>query len=384
MVPGHRRANLEAERGAYVAGAAEGDGEGVGAVDAQDHHNEIDEEAHQHVGGEEGKEPQLVLIGGGDTIDAHGQDGAGVQDAAYLIAHHLPQHDKTNAFEAAAGGAGAAADEHAHGEDDPREMRPLPRIVVEDTGGGEEGDDLEEAGAQGAVDAIVAGAHEDEHNQRCTHENGAAVELELRVLQELAEAILEDGEVEQGEAGAAQEHEEDGGVVDGHAVEVARAGIMGGEASGGGDGHRVVDAVEEVHAFEVEADGADDGEEGVDAPDPVALCAQSGVHLDAHGACGLGREHLDATADERRDDGDGEEDDPQAADPLREAAPEEQGVGQAFYVVDERCAGGGEAGDGLEVGIGDGRDIAAEVEGEAAEEAEDDPHERHDEEGVAA
>ena len=384
VVPGHRGTYLQTERGAYIAGAAEGDGEGVGAVDAQNHHNEIDEETEHHIGCEEGEEGLLAVVGDYIAVDADRQHGSGVQDATELVAQHLPQHDDAHTFEAATRGAGTATNEHADGEDDPCEVWPLAGIVVEDTGGGEERDDLEQAGTEGGGKGIVAATHDDEHDEQRAHKDDGDVEPKLGVPEELYQPALEQGDIEECEAGAAEEHEEDGRVVDGGAMEVAGAGVVRGEATGGRDCHGVVDAVETAHAFEVEAEGADGGEQRIDAPDPMALGAEARVHLDAHRPCGLGREDFHATTHHRGDDGDGEEDDAEAADPLGEAAPEEQGMGQAFHIVDERGSRGGEAGDGLEVGIGDGREIAAQVEGEAAEEAEDGPYECHHQEGVAA
>ena len=159
---------------------------------------------------------------------------------------------------------------------------------------------------------------------------------------------------------------------------------MGGEAARGRAAHGVVDAVEPAHAAGHEAERAADGEHEVDHPYPLGTGAEARVESGADGSCGFGCEHFDGTADERGKNGRGEEDDAQAAYPLRHAAPEEQAVGQFVYVVNDGGTGGGEARHGFKVGVGESGYVATDDEGKRAEEAEDDPRERHDEVGVAS
>ena len=50
-------------------------------------------------------------------------------------------------------------------------------------------------------------------------------------------------------------------------------------------------------------------------------------------SCSLGSKHLGLSSYKRWQQGDGEEHDSQTAYPLGERTPEEQSVGEAFYIV---------------------------------------------------
>ncbi len=308
-------------------------------------------------------------------VHLDGQDGPGVQDALHLVAHNVHHHHRTDALEAAARGAGAATEEHARREDDPRDVVPLGDVGIEDARGGHEGDDLKEALPDGFRPRIAVDGDEDGADDGGRHEYDADVELELGVVEELPEASLEQGGIEEGEAGSGEEHEEDGDVVDVGAVEEPCVIIVRSEPSRCGGGHGVVHAVEEAHTRLVVAEGAGKGQDEVYAPDPFGGGAQAGVHLRPHGACGLRSEHFHATAHERGDDGNGEEGDSKTANPLRHGAPEEQGVRQALHVVENGAACGSESRHGLEEGIGEVGDVAADDVGKGTEQAEDDPGE---------
>ena len=176
-----------------------------------------------------------------------------MEDGAELVAQHLPEHYHTDAFEATTRGAGTTSNEHTHGKDDPCDMWPLASVIVEDACGGEEGDNLEEAGAESICNGIVATTHDDEHDKHCAYDDYGDVKAELAILEELLNLVLEDGQIQQRETGATQEHKEDGRVVDGGILEVACAGIVRGKASRGRDGHRVVETIEATHALKIEA-----------------------------------------------------------------------------------------------------------------------------------
>ena len=149
--------------------------------------------------------------------------------------------------------------------------------------------------------------------------------------------------------------EDDGDVFYRRRVEVGDAVVVDGEAAGGGGGHGVVDGTEAVHACQRIADAAADGEHDVYPPDAHGGRAEPRMHLGADGASGFGREHLHRVAHHRGKDGDGEEDDSQTSDPLRERPPEEHGLmvlELCLDVVEHRGSRGGEPGHGLEERVG--------------------------------
>ena len=106
------------------------------------------------------------------------------------------------------------------------------------------------------------------------------------------------------------------------------------------------------------------------------------MHLRAYGASSLSSEDLHSTTYQRRQHGNGEEDDTQSAYPLHERAPEQDAVGQPLDIVDDGDTGGGEPRHGLEESISHREDAAMEDEGKHAEETEDNPGEGDDDVGI--
>ncbi len=145
-------------------------------------------------------------------------------------------------------------------------------------------------------------------------------------------------------------------------MEVARASIVCRETTSGSGGHRIVHTVEESHASHIVTNSTADGKHEIDAPNPLRRGAQPRVHLRTNRTGGLSREHFHITSNKGGDDGDGEEHDSQAANPLRHRAPEKQAMRQNLYIVENATACRGKTGDGFEVGIGEVVDVTADEE----------------------
>ena len=60
--PGHRRADFEAQGGAHITAAAQGDGKGVGAVHSSENHDEIGGETQHDVCHKECNERNLCWV----------------------------------------------------------------------------------------------------------------------------------------------------------------------------------------------------------------------------------------------------------------------------------------------------------------------------------
>ena len=168
-------------------------------------------------------------------------------------------------------------------------------------------------------------------------------------------------------------------------VEVADAGVVGGEAAQRDGREAVADGVEHAHAGQPVGGGARDGEREVDVPQGLGGLGdarrQLGV-LDRTGDLGAVEQH--AADPEHGQHGDGEDDDAHAAQPLQQLAVEQHGVRQGVEAVQHRGAGGGETGEGLEDGVGEGNPQPRHgPERQRAEEAEPRPEQHHDEEAVA-
>ena len=81
-------------------------------------------------------------------------------------------------------------------------------------------------------------------------------------------------------------------------MEVACAAVVSGKAAGSRNRHGIIGAVEETHTLEVETDGTDKCQRGINTPYPAPCGAEAWVHTGTHRAGGFGGEDLDATADE--------------------------------------------------------------------------------------
>ena len=87
--PRHGGANLGAERGPYVADTAEGDGDGIGIVDACDNHDGCGDDDHDTGEGEEGEEGYELGLWDVLSVDLDGEDGVGMEDLSEVVAHDL-------------------------------------------------------------------------------------------------------------------------------------------------------------------------------------------------------------------------------------------------------------------------------------------------------
>ena len=316
--PGHRRADFEAQGGAHIAAAAQGDGKGVGAVHASKNHDEVGGETQEDIGEEKGHECNLYRSMYRRVIHLDGQQCLGVEHVANLVAQDFQGNDTACTLESARRTPGATAKEHAQAQYDPGDVVPLCRILVEHSCRGEERHDLEQGDTDGIRDAVVVVLEQEIDDERRGHQCQHRIEAEFSILEQLLDLALEQGRVEHGKTDTREEHEHNGGIVDGGIVEVARAGIVGGKASGGRDGHRIIGGIKQVHPENEEAGRAGHSEQQIDAPQGLGGGGQPRVHLALDWARGLGGEHLYRSADKGRDNGDGKEHDSQAPDPLGE------------------------------------------------------------------
>ena len=137
-----REAKAEA---AKVADAAEDDGDGVGAVDVGHHQYERGQQAQDEVHGEEGQKGSSLLVRYVGVVDLQRKYGVGVQYLFKFIADSFEQHHPSDALKATTRRARTGSDEHAGGQDDPGDVWPLAGVIVEQTSGGDERNNLEDA-----------------------------------------------------------------------------------------------------------------------------------------------------------------------------------------------------------------------------------------------
>ena len=314
-----------------------------------------------------------------------------VKDAAWM---HQPQDlpgalavEKQHAvdLQAASGGAGAAAGEG--GEDHRHRRQRRPRAVVggREAGRGGEGNRLEQAVAEGALRrARVEKQHagDDDRDQR----QSADVNPRLAVLEVAADAAPgKHGEVQR-EADSRERHEDDRDAFDGRAVEVAEARVMGGKTADGHRGEGMADGVEGVHASEPVGDAAGGGEAQVDEPQRLGRLGDARRELGVlDRPRRLGAIELHSADAEHRQHRHRQHDDAHAAEPLQPLSIEEHRARQVVEASDHCGAGGGEAGERLERGIGERRrDLRCQVQGKGAGQSQSEVEQHGDEKALAA
>ena len=220
---------------------------------------------------------------------------------------------------------------------------------------------------------VVAHHHQLYHNESRKGGDEEHIELELRVLEQVLDLELDNCRIKQGEVHSREEAEEGADVFQRRRMEERCTAVVGGETTRSRSGHRIVETVEEIHSCHVIGGDAGDGEHQIDTPYPFCRGRESGMQLGLDRTRSLGGKHLGLSANERRQQGDGEEHDTQTAYPLGERSPEEQSVREAFHIIQDGGTRGGESRHRLEVGIRKVADVAAYHEGQGAEETEDNP-----------
>ena len=141
----------------------------------------------------------------------------------------------------------------------------------------------------------------------------------------------------------------------------ADRGILGREAPGRERAHRVVAGIEPAHPGELQRDCAQQREKQVSRADPAPHLDGPGEDL-VRALGGLGTKKLHATDPQERQHHDGHHDNAEAADPIRERAPEQQAGRILIEAKDDGRAGCREARHRFEKGISDGQFVLSEDE----------------------
>lgn len=293
--------------------------------------------------------------------------------------------DDADDLDAAAGASGAGAADSDEGYDNPAVGVPEHIVLGGETGGGHHADAVE-YGAAEAVEKCgdgafsggepVGGGDDDGHRDdgQCQDDDEAS---QFAVLPEYAHLATEEDEVEQGEVDGGEEHKEGCGEFDDGGVEPPDGVGMCGETSRGDGGEGVVDGVEHTHAGDIEGADADGGEHHIEAPQPACGGADAGMEFSEFQARGLGGEEFLVAVAHTGENGEGEEDDTHTSQPVADAAPEEDGVGEGVNIGEGRGPRGGEAAHCLKERHSGTTGGSAEEKRNHPHDGEDYPGERH-------
>jgi hypothetical protein len=217
------------------------------------------------------------------------------------------------------------------------------------------------------------------------------VEPELLVAEQGPGAPPRERAVHEGEVRAGDDHERDDHPLRGGGEGLDRAGLRR-EASCGHRREGVRDGLEEAHplvdarpAEQREHEDLQAGQADVEEPETARGVPDRGGQLLELGPGQLGLHQLPPSDPQTRENGDRQHDDPHAAEPLRELAPECERVRERLDVGDHRRAGRREPRHRLEVGVDRirGRALAGEEVRKRGEEGGEEPCERDDQEAFA-
>ena len=322
---------------------------------------------HKHVGGADGLVVQQL------AVHAGGRYHLRVQGGLELLGQGLTQNEETAHLDAAAGAARAGANEHEHDQNLFREGRPQVKIAAGKAGGGDDGAHLKSGLPQRLAKAVVHTINIGSDDTHC-HCDDHKVAPHLLAGSSAAELAHEQQEVGV-EVDAEQDHEDghdplDVGRKAGKAV-VAEAEAAGARRTKGGE-----HGFEQGHSANQQEHQLQHGKGKVDAVQDLS----GGLYLRhqlIHLRAGAFRLHqVDVGAAGQRQQREQKHQNTHAADPVGEAAPEQNTVGQPLHGGQDTGTGGGKAGDCLKQSIHRVRDAAGEHKGHRAHHRDEHPAQR--------
>ena len=307
------------------------------------------------------------------AVHAGGRYHLRVQGGLELLGQGLTQNEETAHLDAAAGTAGAGANEHEHDQNLFREGRPQVKIAAGKAGGGDDGAHLKSGLPQRLAKAVVHTINIRSDDTHC-HDDDHKVAPHLLAGSSAAELAHEQQEVGV-EVDAEQDHENghdplDVGRKAGKAV-VAEAEAAGTRRTKGSE-----HGFEQGHSANQQEHQLQHGKGKVDAVQDLS----GGLHLRhklVHLRAGaFGFHQVDVRAASQRQQREQKHQNTHAANPVGEAAPEQNAVGQPLHGGQDAGTGGGKAGDRLKQGIHGVRDAAGEHKGHRAHHRDEHPAQR--------
>ncbi len=298
------------------------------------------------------------------------------------MAHHLDRARRR---------ARRAAREHEREEGEQRDDGPEREVGSREPRRGDDRDGLEDRGPDGLLALGNAVSPQLDEQRDRGGEDERQVEPELLVAHEDAWAPPDETAEQEHEVHAREEHEERDDPLSRRREGRDRVRLRR-EAAGRHRGERVRERLVRRHLV-VDPEPAERGEEerqqnrqpDVQAPEEPCRRADPLAEGPDLGARELGVHHLPPADAETRQDGDGEDDDPHPAEPLRELAPHGQRAGELVEVRDHARAGRRRRGHALEIGVDRVVELLAADQqvGQGSERGRHQQHRGHHEEALA-
>ena len=348
-----------------------------------DHQYQIDED--------EGEGSADIVVGDDLAGDADAQDGAWMEHFCKLVEGALGTDEQADHLDSAASAARTGSNGHENKGGHPEGHAPLDIIeaLAGESCAGDDAGNVEKGCAEVQADGVQEAVCLDfcvwpleEHQEENQRDSAHGIEecVHFLVAQEYLWAayaqIVEEGVVEAGE-----QHEGHTDIFHIGRMEEADTLCMSAETSGGYSGHGVAYGIVQVHGPSPEQQGADGGEEEVDGEGAACGGANLGlqfVQFQSGHFCGI---YVAVLHFVDGNQGHGEHNDSQTANPVHHAAPEAQSVRESVNVGEDGGAGGGESAHGLKEGVGQ-RHAQMQDEGHHANDGEKHPRERYHEKTV--
>ena len=308
-----------------------------------------------------------------------------MDDAGHLPDRLLEEHDGPHHLDPAPRRARARREARQEDHPDGGEPGPLREVDGGETRRRGDGHHVEGRVAQcrGEVGVGSLGQQEGRDAQgRSHHPQEHAPRLHVGDVR--GERAAAHGDEMRREIEACRQHEGDSHGLDRLRVEVGEARVARGEAAQAHGREAVDDRVHPRHAGQAERDDAREGHDRIHRPEPLGGVADSRRELGVlHAARALRLEELAAAHAQERQDGHRQDDDPHAADPDHERAPDVERGLQRVQAGEDRGPGGRHARDGLEVGVREGHARDREEERDGGEGGHHRPDEGDQQEAVA-
>ena len=217
-----------------------------------------------------------------------------MEHVAELVAHNLEQHGQADGLHGSGCRTGAGTDHHGDAQHQPGAGRPQHVVGRSESCRGLCRGNLEGCKTEALLQSHRCVYQQDDGDEQCEHRVAPDVPAELRVLQQADGLPLQDGNIEQGEVHARDEHEEGCDVLDVGRVVCHEAALLHRVTAGGGSRHGGAQAVEPGHVAQQQQGSVCKGDDEVDGPYPFRRHVEAGMELAVCRTGGLGSKELHA------------------------------------------------------------------------------------------
>ena len=299
-----------------------------------------------------------------------------MQDLFDLPVQQLSQQQDAGDLDATGGRPGAGAGEHEDHQQHLTKDRPLGKVRRGEAGGGHGGHGVEDGILQRPTQRNALLHHETGGDKADGPQRQQGIQPQLLAVQRRPD-VSPQGDEDQREVDARQEHEDGHDPCDGRGAEGGNAGVAGGEATGGDGGKGVEHSLVKVHACQTQGHDLCRRQSNVDAIEYLGGVTDMGQQFALDGTGTLGPHQVYGPRPRPGHQGQKQHQHTHAAHPLGQRPPEEDTPWHGLHIRQDGGSGGGEARGRLEQGVSIVGDSPAEDVRHRPEQAQHDPRHGH-------